>query len=114
MKKATSVGDLFRTHPTHWWGYRGDPFLWEDMAGHLADLRLPSTYSELAIILEKSFEELTGKQLSDTEDVHLDRYAHGGMSSGLISIGFWRSKAFPLLFRRFAATLDPQNQLPTH
>ena len=105
MKNVEWVGDLFKTHPTRWWGYRGDPFLWKDMAQHLARTRLPKTYSEFAILLENTYAELTGRQISDTDEIHIDRYAHGGMSSGMIAPGFWRSKAFPILFKRFAATL---------
>ena len=100
MKAVETVGQLFRTHPAKWWGFRGDPYLWDEMAHQLVDARLPDSYSEFAVLLEGTFEGLTGKKFSDTGNPYIERYAHGGMSDGLISIRFWRSKAFPLLDRK--------------
>jgi hypothetical protein len=31
----------------------------------------------------------------------IERYAHGGMSSGMISVEFWRKEILPLLKTRY-------------
>jgi hypothetical protein len=35
--------------------------------------------------------------MSGTESLRVDRFAHGGISSGRISRTFWRERALPLL-----------------
>lgn len=86
------------------WGLRGDPYLWREMRQRLASVGCPETARELLAIIEAVFEELTGHPISHTEFIHVEKYSHGGMSSGMISPGFWRDTAIPLLRQRYSTT----------
>jgi len=89
------------------WGLRGDPFLWDAMSRFLGPCSLPKTEDQFLGIVEMMFEKLTGKALPDDhaisehDSIFVKRYAHGGMSSGHVSLSFWRSSALPLLRSRF-------------
>ncbi len=101
----TSLSDLFQTEPITW-GCRGDPYLWQEMSEVLATQPLPPSEAQLAEILEATFERLVGLPTSAQESsVFIERHAHGGMSSGHISLKFWRETALPLLLARYHAAL---------
>lgn len=101
----TSLSELFQTEPISW-GCRGDPYLWQEMSEVLAALPLPSSEAQLAEILETTFERLVGlPTCSEESSVFIERHAHGGMSSGHISLKFWRETALPLLLARYHAAL---------
>lgn len=102
MSRPASVAELFREEPIQW-GLRGDPYLWREMAEHLADTPWPASEEELTRRLLQLFEQLAGISLDDPNPVHLTRHAHGGMSSGMISSTFWRERAIPLLVERYQA-----------
>lgn len=106
MPAPISVAELFREEPLYW-GLRGDPYLWREMAEHLADAPWPASEAELTQLLARLFEQLAGVGLDHPTHVHLPRHAHGGMSSGMISSQFWRERAIPLLVERYRA-LSPQ------
>lgn len=103
MSGPTCVAQLFREEPLYW-GLRGDPYLWREMAEHLADTPWPASEAALAQLLARLFQELAGLGLDHPTHVHLPRHAHGGMSSGMISPQFWRERAIPLLLERYRAT----------
>lgn len=46
------------------------------------------------------FAELTGESLEGDDPVFVEKYKHGGMSSGQVSREFWRDSALPLLMLR--------------
>lgn len=101
----TSLSDLFQTEPITW-GCRGDPYLWQEMSEVLAALPLPPSEAQLAEILEATFERLVGLPITAQESsVFVERHAHGGMSSGHISLKFWRETAVPSLLARYHAAL---------
>jgi hypothetical protein len=106
MPGPANLAELFREEPLYW-GLRGDPYLWREMAGQLADTPWPASEAELAQLLAGLFEQLAGVGLDHPTHVHLPRHAHGGMSSGMISSQFWRERAIPLLLERYR-TLSPQ------
>jgi hypothetical protein len=93
------VSDIFETHPGHW-GLRGDPHLWQELQSRLNDTAMPATPEDLQILLIRAFEEAVGVPVTHGEFVVVDRFRHGGMSSGGISPEFWRLKAIPLLVSR--------------
>ena len=95
-----TVRPLFATAPPQW-GLRGDPYLWDELSDILSDTPLPQTESELVRLVEAGFERLTGHAMSEPDTFVVERYAHGGMSSGGVSPDFWRDEAMPLLLRRF-------------
>jgi hypothetical protein len=98
---TTATSALFDPEPGTW-GLRGDPWLWRDLRAHLGDRAIPPSASELISLLHTAFRELTGIDLtSDTNSsVYQAQYAHGGMSSGLISLHTWREQLIPLLAER--------------
>jgi len=95
-----TVGNLFRLDPDHW-GLRGDPFLWKDMSRVFRTVPLPNSADKLKAMLEAAFLALTAHQISTCNMFYVDRYAHGGMSSGHICPEFWRQRGIPLLIERF-------------
>jgi hypothetical protein len=92
---------LFHPEPNTW-GLRGDPYLWRAMRKRLGDQPMPGSADEVARLLHAAFEELTGADLaSDPADhVYREEYAHGGMSSGMISLDTWRQELMPALVQR--------------
>lgn len=99
--RLPTVAALFDDEPEQW-GLRGDPFLWRELAGELGAVELPQSASELATILEAAFHERVGTSLDSTEEsVVVQRFSKGGMSSGHVSLVFWRDEVFPLLLERY-------------
>jgi hypothetical protein len=97
---SRTIGELFLEEP-HQWGLRGDPHLWRAMREHFAAAPLPPTAAALSQALEAAFLQLTGHPLSATDRFFVERFAHGGMSSGHISPEFWRDTALPLIKSRY-------------
>jgi hypothetical protein len=102
MPRSLTIAGLFREEPIQW-GLRGDPYLWREMAEHLADAPWPASEEGLTQRLTRLFEQLAGITLDARKPVHLLRHAHGGMSSGMVSSEFWRERAIPLLVERYRA-----------
>jgi hypothetical protein len=100
-----TIGELFLEKPWQW-GLRGDPHLWQELAGHFAQTPLPSSPEQLEQLLTQAFETLTGHPISTEKHIPVERFPRGGMSGGLVSPEFWRETAVPLLLTRF------QNSLP--
>lgn len=96
-----TVAALFDPPPPQW-GLRGDPYLWQELRRHFERTPLPPTAAELTTLLETAFETLTDHPLATPAPFFIERFAHGGMSSGHISPTFWRDEALPLLLARFA------------
>lgn len=96
--------DLFDVAPISW-GLRGDPYLWEEMKETLVDIPLPQDENLLTDVIEKTFKKLTGASFSSSKDFWVERYNHGGMSSGYVCVGYWRDEIIPLLHERFKAIL---------
>ncbi len=102
MPSVKTIESLFHPEPQQW-GLRGDPFLWQEMAGAFHDVPLPNSSPRLALEIGRMFETLTGQPITSGEFIWLERFAHGGMSSGGIAPQFWRETAVPLLLSRYAA-----------
>lgn len=99
MTDEVRLSDLFRTRPLKW-GYRGDPHLWWDMRQRFASVPCPATGEELAAIVSRTFEELTGQPITHPEHFYVEKYSHGGMSSGYVAPYWWRDTAIPFLRER--------------
>ncbi len=95
------VSALFDPEPQTW-GLRGDPYLWRALRAHLAGRDIPPSPGELAGLLYQAFRELAGTDLDSdpATSVYREQYAHGGMSSGMISLDAWRQRLMPLLAER--------------
>ncbi|MCA1568166.1 MAG: hypothetical protein LC803_21490 [Acidobacteria bacterium] len=102
MGIPSAVGALFQDEPLRW-GLRGDPYLWREMRRHLEGVACPTTPGELTSVIEEAFEELTGYPISHAEPFYVEKYSHGGMSSGYVQPKFWRETAVPLLQGRLPA-----------
>lgn len=96
-----AISTLFSPEPYRW-GLRGDPHLWRDMRERLSVVACPATADELAAIVEAEFEALTGRPITHPEYIYLEKYSHGGMTSGMVSPEWWRDTAIPLLRQRLA------------
>ena len=103
MPTDKTIARLFQEEPTRW-GLRGDPNLWQEMQATLASHAYPGTEAQLTELLEQTYQQLTGALLSNYDPVFVERYSHGGMSSGYVSPPFWAETAIPLLQARYRAT----------
>lgn len=105
------VSALFDPEPQTW-GLRGDPYLWRALRAHLAGQDIPASAGELASVLHAAFRELAGTDLASdpATSVYREQHAHGGMSSGMISLDTWRQRLIPLLTERAKARLPGQPQ----
>jgi hypothetical protein len=104
MQKGKTLAQIFKEEPPRW-GLRGDPYLWNEMKSLLADLPCPDTEEDFNILLEQTFEKLTGRSIRELPSVFVERYGHGGMSSGHVSTEFWIEVGFPILRERFRQIL---------
>src|SRR5262245_18364879 len=84
MQASRTVASLFQDAPSQW-GLPGDPYLWREMKATLGDHMDASTEEQLVALLEQAYQQLTGRPLTDTEPIFVERYSHGGMSSGYVS-----------------------------
>jgi hypothetical protein len=109
------MGYLFQPW-TDSWGLRGDPYLWEEMLDTLAKEPMPASVTQLIALLERTFEQLVGSPFNIAkESVFVEKYNHGGMSSGHVCIEFWRERIFPELQGRYftlRSIASPSNSIP--
>ena len=103
MQEQENLSRLFQEKPPHW-GLRGDPSLWQEMSDVLGDRAYPNTEEEFAVLIEQTYEQLTGVPLTQRDYLYVERYDHGGMSSGQIAPSFWIEKGIPLLRARYRET----------
>lgn len=95
-----TLSSLFEPRPERW-GLRGDPYLWEDLQQSFSEITFPCSETKVIRLFEHFFEELTGHSFNtDCSYYVVDKYKHGGMSSGGISIEFWKEAGLPLLLSR--------------
>ena len=100
MQPARTLANLFEDEPRQW-GLRGDPHLWREMKATLGSHDYPNTDEQLTALLEQTYQSLTGMPLSHQEPFFIERFSHGGMSSGYVSPHFWAQIAIPLLRARY-------------
>lgn len=95
------VSDLFDPEPQTW-GLRGDTYLWRALRAHLAGQDIPASAGELTGLVHQAFRDLAGTDLAGdpATSVYREQYAHGGMSSGTISLEAWRQRLMPMLVER--------------
>lgn len=102
MSTPPTLAALFRDEPRRW-GFRGDPYLWREMAREFEAVACPSTSAGVVALVEEAFARLTGRPMSHPDPVFVPRYDHGGMSSGHVRPDWWRETGLPLLLERHAA-----------
>lgn len=105
-----TVADLFVEKPKRW-GFRGDPYLWDALEQSFREIPLPCSEE---IFREKLFlriQAITGQRLELGKDIFVEKFSHGGLSSGGVSYNFWTNTAIPLLITRLEmANKELQNQ----
>jgi molybdenum cofactor cytidylyltransferase len=74
------------------------------MKATLSSYAYPSTEEQLTVLLEQTYQHLTGTPLTIHDPVFVERYSQGGMSSGYVSPQFWAETALPLLRARYRDT----------
>ena len=93
------VSAIFEDIPSSW-GLRGDPYFWEDLKQHFENYKLPYSVRDFETEVSKFFYEISGEPLTKDCKVYIAKYAHGGMSSGMVSGSFWLDHGIPLLVER--------------
>ena len=73
------------------------------MAKRFKSVACPASSEAVRAIIEGAFAEFTGHPLSQPDSFYVERYSHGGMSSGHVCPEFWRETAIPLLLARHGA-----------
>ena len=94
---------LFHAEPDQW-GLRGDPFLWSELHRAMRAHQVPSSSEALRELLESEIGALLGRPLDRVSIIHVERFAHGGMSSGQVCGEWWLETGIPLLLDRFRGT----------
>jgi hypothetical protein len=81
------------------------PHLGRALRARLAGQDMPASAGELASVLHAAFRDLAGTDLSSgpASSVYREQYAHGGLSSRMISLDTWRQRLLPMLFERARA-----------
>lgn len=104
---AHKMADLFDPEPETW-GLRGDPYLWRALRDHLSEVDIPESAEGVVRLLSASFAELAGLDLAGdpASSAYRVQYAHGGMSSGMISLDTWRQQLMPILVERARLLLE--------
>jgi hypothetical protein len=100
LTKTETIAMFFEKSP-YQWGLRGDPHLWDEMSEHFAHTPIPESADELVRLIGSAFELLTGYLISEEANFYIERFSHGGMSSGMVSPEFWRDKVIPMMRERF-------------
>jgi molybdenum cofactor cytidylyltransferase len=103
MQAQKTLSQLFQDKPERW-GMRGDPHLWREMQAALGHRAYPDTEEQLRLLLEQAYQQLTGMPLANRDPFFIERFSHGGMSSGYVFPPFWAEQAIPLLLARYRAT----------
>lgn len=94
-----TVAEIFRERPKQW-GFRGDPHLWDDLEQVFREVQLPCEEECFLSKLHLAIEEIAGQRLEEGEDIDVEMFDCGGLSSGKVSYNFWTNRAIPLLIER--------------
>jgi len=101
MINSVTIVSLFEEAPFQW-GVRGDPHLWKEMREHFGETLVLASADELGKLIETAFESITSHSVNETDYFFVERFGHGGMSSGLLSPPWWKDKIIPLMCERYA------------
>ena len=84
MRETHTIADLLSSEPPQW-GLRGDPHLWRELRGVLADTALPATEAELTALLEAAYLQLVGAPLSADEPIFVAQRFDQGCDTSTIA-----------------------------
>ena len=90
------------------WGLRGDPYVWRALRAHVSGTDIPTSADEVGRLLHAAFTDVAGVDLASARgsSVYREEFAHGGMSSGMISLDTWRQRLMPMLIERANELLE--------
>ncbi len=98
--RSLVMADLFFPFPQQY-GLRGDAYLWGKLSAHFSSWDMDAD-CQIEQLFGEAFQAITGKNLNRTrEDFFDEGLAHGGMSSGSVSVDWWQREGLPLLVQRF-------------
>lgn len=93
------VDHLFFDKPLQM-GLRGDHFFWDYLARVCKATQTEITSKNIERFVKATFENVSGCELTVNARPFVERFAHGGMSSGLLSGKYWLETGIPLLQKR--------------
>lgn len=98
------LGDAFDVRHRQW-GLRGDPHVWTALREATATVPTPATTDGVRAAFVEAMRRVADVDLDagSREPVGREQFAHGGMSSGMVDVGWWLDKGLPLLVERAAA-----------
>lgn len=100
--KKIKASIIFNSKPRQW-GLRGDILLWEDLKKEFESIELPCSKEYFTKVFEEKFEKLTSTNFRTdgiNVEIFIKGYDMGGMSSGLVSLDFWKKVGLPHLLNR--------------
>lgn len=92
---------LFEKEPERW-GFRGDPYFWRYLKEKAENMSMPSNENELEEWIKSQHFEVSGRELTEESIAIVQKFAHGGMSSGGLSGEWWTGTAIPILKKRLS------------
>jgi hypothetical protein len=107
-RNVVTLASVF-SDPGLGWGLRGDPYLWEALGRQFGDVSPPNSEAEFVETVERAFLAQTGEPLMGEGPVFVEKFAHGGMSSGHVCREYWRDTVVPLLTHRFRLQASRSN-----
>lgn len=108
MPNPQTLAQFFAEEPAGW-GLRGDPYLWRELKVVLGELEPPVSAADFKALLEQTYERLTGQPLTSPKPIFIERFSHGGLSSGHVDPHFWAETGFPLLLARYREFKGSEN-----
>lgn len=97
MQKTASI--IFKDRPDRWF-LRGEPFLWNDLETLYSQFALPLQRDQFESLLNRFLTHLLYESEYRNGILYVERYAHGGMSSGCIDLHEFENHRRPLLLKR--------------
>lgn len=101
---AGVLGDAFDVRHRQW-GLRGDPHVWTSLREETAAVPTPADADGIRHAFVEALRRVADVDLDagGDEPVGREQFAHGGMSSGMVDVRWWRDKGLPLLVERAEA-----------
>ena len=99
-KEFNTIESIFSYRPFQY-GLRGDPPLWDDLEEYFKSIPTPTTEELLIEQIYSVVKYLTNNDLSLNRDFFVEKYNHGGMSTGTVCAEFWIKRGIPLIIGRY-------------
>lgn len=99
------LSELFEECPRQY-GLRGDEHFWKYLEGYFSTIEFPHSEDWLTDDIYRKFKEVSGVQLTVDAQPYVEEFAHGGMSSGVLSGEFWITRAIPLIVGRYRNLME--------